>query len=314
MTTRTSIAAWAGDLTRPAPLLAAAVLAVNDHVLKGSGLLPGAVTGKLSDVAGLFVAPIAAVCVARGLASTTGRMPRRDGWVAAACVVAVAAVFALLKTWPAFHGLIDGAWGTVVLDPADLWCLPMTALAWLWLRDREDARVAGFTSGLACTAVLAICAATSRAPPVPPPSVPMWKISTKPLQLPCGNADVWVVKSGKTGLGVTVQTIPTAGQPCVTAVSAMLKFPDRVFPGRVLESRNGAELSASDRELVGARPDASVRDATYHYIAFEFDNEERWNRGERAATLELAIEVGGQKQSWTLVATQGYVQFETDRR
>lgn len=29
------------------------VLVVNDHVLKGSGLLPGVITGKLSDFAGL---------------------------------------------------------------------------------------------------------------------------------------------------------------------------------------------------------------------------------------------------------------------
>lgn len=33
------------------------VLVLNDHFLKGSGLLPGDVTGKLSDVAGMFVAP-----------------------------------------------------------------------------------------------------------------------------------------------------------------------------------------------------------------------------------------------------------------
>lgn len=33
------------------------VLLVNDHILKGAGLLPGWVTGKLSDLAGLFVAP-----------------------------------------------------------------------------------------------------------------------------------------------------------------------------------------------------------------------------------------------------------------
>ena len=42
------------DLTRPVPLVAAGVLALNDHVLKGAGLVPTAVTGKLSDVAGLL--------------------------------------------------------------------------------------------------------------------------------------------------------------------------------------------------------------------------------------------------------------------
>jgi hypothetical protein len=33
------------------------LLLLNDHVLKGSGLLPGDVTGKLSDFAWLIVAP-----------------------------------------------------------------------------------------------------------------------------------------------------------------------------------------------------------------------------------------------------------------
>lgn len=40
-----------------------AVLLFNDHVLKGAGLLPGAVTGKLSDLAGLVVAPLLAVAL-----------------------------------------------------------------------------------------------------------------------------------------------------------------------------------------------------------------------------------------------------------
>ncbi len=308
MTTRTPT--WAGDLTRPAPLIAAIVLATNDHLLKGSGWVPGAITGKLSDIAGLFVAPIAAVCVARGVASLVGRRPRRDGRLAAACVVAVAVVFALLKTWPAFHGVIDGTWGTHVLDPSDVWCLPMTALAWLWLRDREDARATRFHSGLAATAVLVICAATSKAPPVPMPLVPMWMISTKPLQLPCGTAEVWVAKSGKTGLGVTVRTTPMPGQPCVTAVRAQLKFLDRAFPGKLLESRSGSELSGQQQY---GSPEEIGRDATYHYIAFEVDNEERWNHHERTATFELVIEVDGTKLSWTLAATHDYASFP-DRR
>ena len=47
-----------------------ALMAANDHFLKGSGLLPGLVTGKLSDFAFLFFAPIvlAALTRARGFA------------------------------------------------------------------------------------------------------------------------------------------------------------------------------------------------------------------------------------------------------
>lgn len=64
-------ARWAGF-----PLawwVALSVLALNDHVLKGSGLLPGVVTGKLSDFAGLIVAPILG-CTALGLRSERGRL------------------------------------------------------------------------------------------------------------------------------------------------------------------------------------------------------------------------------------------------
>jgi hypothetical protein len=45
-------------LAHPAWWLALALLALNDHVLKGAGLLPAWLTGKLSDVAGLVVAPV----------------------------------------------------------------------------------------------------------------------------------------------------------------------------------------------------------------------------------------------------------------
>ncbi|NUO47458.1 MAG: hypothetical protein HOV80_01235 [Polyangiaceae bacterium] len=44
-------------LVHPFWLASLALLVINDHLLKGSGLLPGWVTGKLSDFAGLFVAP-----------------------------------------------------------------------------------------------------------------------------------------------------------------------------------------------------------------------------------------------------------------
>lgn len=59
-----------GSLVHPAFLLALLVLVVNDHLLKGSGLLSGAVTGKLSDVAWLVVAPVvtAALTARAGLA------------------------------------------------------------------------------------------------------------------------------------------------------------------------------------------------------------------------------------------------------
>ncbi|RYZ01918.1 MAG: hypothetical protein EOO73_33665 [Myxococcales bacterium] len=53
---------------------ALAVLLANDHWLKGAGLLPGWVTGKLSDCAGMVVAPLLAVALvgARGTRARLG--------------------------------------------------------------------------------------------------------------------------------------------------------------------------------------------------------------------------------------------------
>ena len=41
-------------LLHPLWLGSLALLVLNDHVLKGAGLLPGVLTGKLSDFAGVF--------------------------------------------------------------------------------------------------------------------------------------------------------------------------------------------------------------------------------------------------------------------
>lgn len=103
-------------LLHPLWLASLVTLALNDHVLKGGGLLPDVVTGKLSDVAGMIVAPAL-------LAAALGVRGRR-GWLLAH--VAVGAVFAAIKLSPACAGLwsaLMGAFGfawTIVVDPTDL--------------------------------------------------------------------------------------------------------------------------------------------------------------------------------------------------
>ncbi len=83
--------------TKRSPLLdgpfltALVVLVVNDHMLKGSGVLPGSVTGKLSDFAGLFVLAVL-LCQVRGL--------RGDRARAMVCGV-VGVVFATINLSPA---------------------------------------------------------------------------------------------------------------------------------------------------------------------------------------------------------------------
>lgn len=113
-------------LLTPTWLLALATLGLNDHVLKGAGVLPGALTGKLSDLAGMLVAP-ALLAALLGLRSRRGLL---------FCHLAVGAVFAAIKVSPAaadawswLMGLAGNAW-TITVDPTDLIALPMLALGW----------------------------------------------------------------------------------------------------------------------------------------------------------------------------------------
>jgi hypothetical protein len=110
----------------PAWLASLAVLGVNDHLLKGAGLLPGVVTGKLSDVAGMLVAPAL-------LAALLGLRSRRGLLLAH---LAIAAVFAAIKLSPAaadawswLMGLVGMPW-MITVDPTDLLALPALALGW----------------------------------------------------------------------------------------------------------------------------------------------------------------------------------------
>jgi cysteine-rich repeat protein len=161
-------------LVHPAWWIALAVLALNDHVLKRGGLLPGVVTGKLSDLAGMLVAPaLLALCVRA-----------RSRRALALCHLAIGAVFAAIKlspaaatAWAAFMGLVWQRW-TIVVDPTDLIALPLllasyrlfapvmcTPLAGGWRPHAE--RV------LACIGMY-FCVATSKeaepAPPSPEPA------------------------------------------------------------------------------------------------------------------------------------------------
>lgn len=119
-------------LLHPAFVASLVLLLVNDHVLKQSGALPGLVTGKLSDFAGLMVAP----AVLMVLLSVGGLRDRRN-WLGAH--LAVGAVFAGIQLVPA----IATAWSNVIgglgiswvttMDPSDLIALPMLAVSYVVL-------------------------------------------------------------------------------------------------------------------------------------------------------------------------------------
>lgn len=154
-------------LLSPVWLGALALLALNDHLLKGAGLLPGDVTGKLSDFAGMLVAPalMAALCMVR----------TRRGLLL--CHAAVGVVFASIQlspvaseSWSALMGTIGFPWA-ITRDPTDLIALPMLLASWQLLTSRMTAPI---TTNLRRslefgTAGVGLWASVATSPAEPPP-------------------------------------------------------------------------------------------------------------------------------------------------
>jgi hypothetical protein len=122
------LGAWLGH---PVTVVALLVLVVNDHVLKAA--YPGVVTGKLSDAAGLVLAP--------PLLALLIRRPAAALW-------SVAAVFSLVKSsgyassaasevWSLLHGP-----SMVRADLSDLLTLPFLGVAWWAYRSASRRPVA----------------------------------------------------------------------------------------------------------------------------------------------------------------------------
>lgn len=184
-------------LLHPAWLASLGVLALNDHVLKGADLLPGALTGKLSDVAGMLVAPLLLAAVLR-----VRRMP---GWVA--CHLAVGAVFAAIQlsapaaeAWSAAMGFVGFPW-VITQDVTDLAVLPVLALS-LWgllpaMRRRAAANARRSAELGAASVGMLCCVATSDVDeplePQPWEDTDGWDDPEPPPQeLPPINADVYI--------------------------------------------------------------------------------------------------------------------------
>ena len=205
-------------LLHPLWLGSLAVLAVNDHVLKGAGVLPEFVTGKLSDVAGMLVAPLLLAAV---LGTVFGARGRRTWLLAHA---AVALVFAGIQVVPAIATAWSGAMAglgfswTITPDPTDLFTLPLLVLsAWFYphvMRTRSVANVRRSAEvGVAGVGVL-LCAATS-----PPPS----EFTPQPQDL---FTDVWLHNATESSLVVRIRALKGS----VDADCDLLE----VDPGRLL--------------------------------------------------------------------------------
>ena len=138
-----------GDLLlHPAPVTALLVLIVNDHVLKR--VWPGAVTGKLSDLTGLFLLPLLLVSVGEIVAYCLRRKFLADPRVVAATAIVVAVLFAAAKLWIPFgngygvalgwvRGFAGGSFRRVIIthDPTDIAVLPAAMAAWWFVATRS---------------------------------------------------------------------------------------------------------------------------------------------------------------------------------
>jgi hypothetical protein len=139
----------AGEMLHPIALAGVALLVVNDWLLKPLG--PSAITGKLSDLAGLVFAPLAlssAIGLALAVAARIGARvdPSLSRRRLILCIVATGAVFAAVKldagAGRAGAALLSqfGRPAHFALDRSDLWCLPALAAA-LWIGRDELRRV-----------------------------------------------------------------------------------------------------------------------------------------------------------------------------
>ena len=148
---------WGARLCHPLPLAAVLLMTVNDHVLKGSGVVPSALAGKLSDLAGLFFFPLLLAAGFALLLRVAG-VSASERAVGRTALLATGLVFAGLKLSPGFNLAVERLWAPNTLDPSDLLALPMLGLSWAWMRRRERPRrlpaevIAVVVAGLASVA------------------------------------------------------------------------------------------------------------------------------------------------------------------
>jgi hypothetical protein len=151
--------------------IAICVLLFNDLYLKYA--FPSAVTGKLSDIAELFVLPLAAAAVV--LAYTT-RLPRLAIPIAVGVYTAIGAVFVAMKVDEGFATSVRSGFGpmtgggiTGVSDPTDLLCLPalFASFAFIYRGLRSPALVSRRWKALPALGFV-IFASVANTPGVPP--------------------------------------------------------------------------------------------------------------------------------------------------
>lgn len=116
-------------LADPLWWVALALWIINDHWLKGSGLVDPAITGKLSDLCGLWVLPAGLSAIA---SRPAGQSCARWPWY-----LGVGLYFSALQLWPALALASEqvlaslGIPSKITPDPSDLMALLVLGPAWL---------------------------------------------------------------------------------------------------------------------------------------------------------------------------------------
>lgn len=260
-------------MSRPAPALALFVLVLNDHLLKGAGLLPAALTGKLSDLAGLFFFPI--------LLTAALRLPP-----AAACAL-TGVVFSALKLDPTCNALANQWWGAVALDPTDLiaLCMLPLALRWLTAAPHLPARRA---LELAAIMVAALASIATSAPPPPvfdqPRDYPSWQLvdGQPDVLIGCVQTHLWIARSGKQGVGIGVR----AHNRCETPSALSMRAELLIAEDARMSAPKRHDLQALSFEL----PPGQVE---RRYIPVTFDSQRDWNDDRRVGVLSVRWDVRG---------------------
>jgi hypothetical protein len=271
------------ELLHPLPLGAVALLLLNDHVLKQAGLLPGWLTGKLSDVAGLFFFPIllfVAVDAMSGRRASAGSWRPRSARIVTLVTVIV---FSAVKLWQPANAWMQALWGATRLDASDLVALPFAVLGGWWIVRRPRAQAAESRWLRFAAFVAAALASIATPAPQQTRNYPAWRVEwLGARQLGCAQVDLWVNKSGKQGFGLALELRPVSGECQVEVRSARFEAPGTLAHGERL-------------------PTSLRLDRKRHlYVAFPFDNEALWNASQHAGTLELVLVVNGTSERLSL--------------
>jgi len=241
-------------LVYPLWLGALALLFFNDHLFKGSGFLPGVVTGKLSDIAGLVVAP--------ALLATLLRLRGRASWLA--CHLAIGLVFAGIKLSPsaaagfeALMALGPFPW-RITVDPTDLLALPALFVSWRLglVAMTRPVDLARPVAQVAWGAGLLTSMATS-----PPPDGPFPSIQAD-LVLGAASNDALILRIRPLRDSVHLDCAVVARSPSTTLARELFGPAEawRVEPGRVVQVQ-GDGVNAPTGECFAALVDGTLHRA-----------------------------------------------------